>query len=727
MCDTPTNGLKKTANPDMKYVVITGGVVSGLGKGITASSIGLLLKSAGLRVTAIKIDPYLNIDAGTMSPYEHGEVFVLDDGGEVDLDLGNYERFLHITLTRDHNITTGKVYQRVLDTERRGDYLGKTVQMVPHVSNCIQDWIERVSQIPVDGTSEAPQVCVIELGGTVGDIESMIFLEAIRQFRFRCGSNLCHVHVSLIPSLGNVGELKSKPTQHSMVQLRSTGLIPDIVVLRCSQKVPANIINKVSMFSMVPKENIVGVHDVANIYQVPQLLLEQGVTNMLFQKMGLHQTYDPNVDVAKFNKIAKQLADDDADESEADQDNDFNDNANTNSSKKRSLKEIEPEKHDAAQPPLKKMKLTKDAIPTNSTQESDITITPLKTVSIGIVGKYTGLTDSYLSVTKALLSAALDSELKLQIVWIESTQLEPINDENSAENGGDVNGESSLERSPSIEERIDKVHNIPIYNEASPQKQRHLNQSKVKSFECKTAWNKLKSVDGILIPGGFGDRGIEGKILAVEYARTHKIPFLGICLGMQMAVIEFCRNVLKLSNANSTEFDADTKNAAVIFMPEGDKEKYGGTMRLGSRVCNLSDKSMAKYLYANQSEIYERHRHRYEVNPELVTQIEQHGLVFTGKDEHNERMEIIELPLSEHPFFFGCQFHPEFKSGPLRPSPPFKGLIKAASGLLYQDKQFVELFGAIQKEQTKPKLKFVSHKKHKHMTHHKMECVTGEK
>ena len=562
-----------------------------------------------------------------MSPYEHGEVYVLDDGGEADLDLGNYERFLNVTLTKEHNLTTGKVYQKVLTTERRGDYLGKTVQMVPHVSNCIQEWIERVAQIPVDGTDLPPQVCVIELGGTVGDIESMIFLEAIRQFKCRRGDKVCHVHVSLIPALGNVGELKSKPTQHSMVQLRTTGLIPDIVVLRCTKRVPQNIINKVSMFSMVPTSNIIGVHDVDNIYQVPQLLQDQNVTHLVFNKIGIDtKQYNPAPNIAQFNKIANQLNDTDSDN---------------------------------------------------------------MAVTIGIVGKYTGLTDSYLSLTKALLSASLQSDVKLQIIWIESSHLEK--DENTvyASSSSNETSTSPKSQSPSIGEMKDNVHNISIFSDTSPHKMS-------KMSEYKNAWNKLKSVNGILIPGGFGDRGIEGKILAVNYARTHKIPILGICLGLQVSVIEFCRNVLNLKDANSTEIDKECLNQAVIFMPEGDKEKMGGTMRLGSRRCNLADKSLAKYLYDGKSTIYERHRHRYEVNPKLVSKMEDKGLLFTGKDVKNERMEIIELPLSEHPFFFGCQFHPEFKSGPLRPSPPFQGLIKAASGLLYSEKEFIKQFGKVQ-------------------------------
>merc|ERR1740123_1288812 len=568
-----------------------------------------------------------------MSPYEHGEVYVLDDGGEADLDLGNYERFLNVTLTKEHNMTTGKVYQKVLATERRGDYLGKTVQMVPHVSNCIQDWIERVAQIPVDGSELSPQVCVIELGGTVGDIESMIFLESIRQFMYRCGDKMCHVHVSLIPSLGNVGELKSKPSQHSMTQLRATGLIPDIVVLRCSKLVPQNIINKVSMFSMVPTANIIGVHDVENIYQVPQLLQTQNVTHLVFKKIGIdtsHYNVAPNM--AHYNQIANQL---------------------------------------------------------NDANDSQLAVT------IGIVGKYTGLTDSYLSLTKALLSASLECNVRFQIIWIESSHLEM--DENTCSTPPSDMNKRSKSRSPSIEEMKDNVHNIAIYTDSSPTK-------KSKRKEYKNAWNKLKSVDGILIPGGFGDRGIEGKIAAITYAREHKIPFLGICLGLQMAVIEYCRNVLQLIGANSTEIDKECAHPAVIFMPEGDKEKMGGTMRLGSRRCNLANKSLAKYLYGGKDVIFERHRHRYEVNPELVAQIEAKGLLFTGKCVKNERMEIIELPLSEHPFFFGCQFHPEFKSGPLRPSPPFQGLIKAASGLLFAEKEFIKEFGNV--KQIHPQRKF---------------------
>jgi len=648
----------------MRYVLITGGVVSGLGKGITASSIGLLLKRAGLRVTAIKIDPYLNIDAGTMSPYEHGEVYVLDDGGEVDLDLGNYERFLDVTLTRDHNITTGKVYQKVLETEREGGYLGKTVQMVPHVTNAVQEWIERVAHLPVDGSGQPPQVCVIELGGTVGDIESSIFLEAVRQFKFRCGAQaMYHVHVSLVPALGNVGELKSKPTQHSMVQLRSAGLIPDMVVLRCSRAVPRSIVNKVSVFSMVPASNIIGVPDVSNIYQVPQLLHRQNVTRLVFDCIGMDSALAAQVDIGEFNKLATQLSDD-----------------------------------EQCAPAAKE-------------------------VNIGIVGKYTGLTDAYLSVTKALLSAALRSNLILHIVWIESSNLEePTQQKAQAQAQAQAQEKASPESSPSasIEEVVEKVHNISMFSSPGKTSKTDKSGNSAKSSkrqEHLTAWRKLRSVDGILIPGGFGDRGIEGKVLAVQFAREHNIPFLGICLGMQMAVTEFCRNVLQLPKANSSEFDAGTPHPCVIFMPEGDKEHMGGTMRLGSRRCNLAPDSLASYLYGGRRSVHERHRHRYEVNPEMVEAIEKAGLRFTGKDEKNERMEICELALTAHPFFVGCQFHPEFKSGPLRPSPPFEGLIKASAGLLHREQSFVARFGKVEVHAPEPvkdvkrKLSFSSKRK----------------
>jgi len=548
----------------MKYVLVSGGVVSGLGKGITASSIGALLKASGLKVTAIKIDPYLNIDAGTMSPYEHGEVYVLDDGGEVDLDLGNYERFMNIALTADHNITTGKVYQSVLSKERAGDYLGKTVQIIPHVTNEVQDWITRVAQVSIDNSGVTPDVCVIELGGTVGDIESSVFLEALRQFRFKVGKdNLCHVHVSLVPVMGS-GEQKTKPTQHSMINLRASGLMPDMIVCRSTEELGHGVKSKISMFSMVPYSNVISVHNVSNIYKVPGMLSGQNVPSIILNSLHINKSPPPEL---------KQW----------------------------------------------------DMLSTNT----DLV---RKEVRIAIVGKYTGLEDSYISLHKAVRVACVYAERKLKIVYIES---------------------SSLEKREQREDR--------------------------EKYE--KAWENLKSCDGILTPGGFGTRGIEGKIAAAEYARTNKIPYLGICLGMQIAVIEYARNVCGLEKANSAEFDKKTKHPVVMFMPEVTPDKMGGTMRLGARKCRIKAPSLAHRLY-DATEITERHRHRYEVNPDYIEKLEKAGLKFSGRDETGQRMEICELSKSKHPFYFGCQFHPEFLSRPSAPSPPFIGLAKAASGTL---------------------------------------------
>ncbi|XP_006346550.1 CTP synthase-like [Solanum tuberosum] len=550
----------------MKYVLVTGGVVSGLGKGVTASSIGLILKACGLRVTSIKIDPYLNTDAGTMSPFEHGEVYVLDDGGEVDLDLGNYERFLDIKLTGDNNITTGKIYQSVIDKERRGDYLGKTVQVVPHITDAIQEWIERVAVIPVDGKDGPPDVCVIELGGTIGDIESMPFIEALGQFSYRVGAgNFCLIHVSLVPVLSVVGEQKTKPTQHSVRGLRSLGLTPNILACRSTTELEENVKEKISRFCHVPLDNIITLYDVSNIWRVPLLLRDQKAHEAILKVLNL--------------------------------------------------------KGVAQEPALGEW--TSRAALCDKLQEP---------VRVAMVGKYTGLSDAYLSVLKALVHASVACHRKLCIDWIAASDLE---DETSTEN---------------------------------PENYR-------------SAWKLLKGANAILVPGGFGDRGVEGKILAARYARANRIPFLGICLGMQIAVIEFARSILGLLDANSTEFDHNTQNPCVIFMPEGSKTHMGGTMRLGSRrtYFKVADCKSAK-LYGNQSFIDERHRHRYEVNPDMVQQLEDAGLSFTGKDESGHRMEIVELP--NHPYFIGVQFHPEFKSRPGTPSALFLGLIAAATGQL---------------------------------------------
>ena len=548
----------------MKYVVVTGGVLSGLGKGITASSIGVLLKSAGLSVTSVKIDPYLNCDAGTMSPFEHGEVYVLDDGGEVDLDLGNYERFLDISLTKDNNITTGKVYQAVIERERRGDYLGKTVQVIPHITNEIQEWIERVANISSDGSGEIPDACVIELGGTVGDIESAPFVEALRQFQFRVGEdNICFVHVSLVPVMGPVGEQKTKPTQHTVKELRGLGIIPDILVCRSEHPLNTETREKLAAFCHVSPEAVVSAHDVSNIYRIPILLEEQGVSKVLAKEIGF-ELPDSRPLLEDWIKMADTV-----------------DN----------LDEI---------------------------------------IKIAMVGKYTGLSDSYLSVIKALQHSSYEVNRKLEINWIKS---ESLDDKKMTED---------------------------------PEK-------------YSEAWDVLKNADGILVPGGFGIRGIEGKIKAAEYARINKIPYLGVCLGLQIATIEFCRNVLGMENANSTEFDENTPQPAVVFMPEISKTHMGGTMRLGTKPTPfLVEDCKIKRLYGNKTYVDERHRHRYEVNPELIEQIESAGLIYVGKDETGQRCEIMEL--NDHPYYVGTQYHPEFKSRPGKPSPPFLGLLMAAAG-----------------------------------------------
>ncbi len=544
----------------MKYVIVSGGVLSGLGKGVTASSIGVLLKSAGLRTTSIKIDPYLNSDAGTMSPFEHGEVFVLDDGGEVDLDLGNYERFLDLNLGKDNNLTTGKIYSKVIEAERRGDYLGKTVQVIPHITDEIQNWIERVAHMPADGIEGAPDACIIELGGTVGDIESAPYIEALRQFQFRVGrENVTFVHVSLVPVMGPVGEQKTKPTQHSVKELRGLGITPDILVCRSTEPMTEETKEKLAAFCHVSPDAVMSTHDVPNIYHVPLMLEEQGLCNIL------------DIDCNGTNMLKEWRA----------------------------------------------MAYDLDTL----TEE----------VSIAMVGKYTDLSDAYLSVIKSLQHAAMKVRRKLTINWIEASHLE---------SGWKAKNEDDFT----------------------------------------AAWDILKASDGVLVPGGFGDRGIEGKVVAAQYSRENNVPYLGICLGLQVATIEFCRNVLGISGANSTEFDENVEYPAVIFMPEISKTHLGGTMRLGSRPTIWQvDDCKIKRLYGDGDSVDERHRHRYEVNPDIIEEIESAGLKFVGKDETGQRCEIFEL--DGHPYYVGVQYHPEFKSRPGKPSPPFLGLLMAASGM----------------------------------------------
>ncbi|XP_035835284.1 CTP synthase isoform X2 [Helianthus annuus] len=501
-----------------------------------------------------------------MSPFEHGEVFVLDDGGEVDLDLGNYERFLDVRLTRDNNITTGKIYQSVLEKERKGDYLGKTVQVVPHITDAIKDWIESVSAIPVDGKAGPADVCVIELGGTVGDIESMPFIEALRQLYFSKGpDNFCLIHVSLVPVLGVVGEQKTKPTQHSVRELRALGLTPHFLACRSAQPLLENTKQKLSQFCQVPVANILNIHDVPNIWHVPLVLRNQNAHEAILKQLALLGVATPP-NLQEWTARAENF-----------------DNL------------------------------------TNS-------------VKIAMVGKYVGLTDSYLSVVKSLLHACTSLSFKPSIEWIAASDLE----------------DESAKLTPEAHTK---------------------------------AWETLRNSACVLVPGGFGDRGVKGMILAAKYARENKVPYLGICLGMQISVIEISRSILGWKGANSTEFDEHAPNPVVIFMPEGSRTHMGSTMRLGSRrtLLQTSDCITAKLCH-NPEYVDERHRHRYEVNPEVVGDLEKTGLRFVGKDETGQRMEILEL--QSHPFYVGVQFHPEYKSRPGKPSALFLGLILAATGKL---------------------------------------------
>ncbi|MEA3190497.1 MAG: synthase [Thermoplasmata archaeon] len=530
-----------------RYIVVTGGVLSGLGKGITTSSIGTLLKARGVSLTAVKIDPYLNSDAGTMNPFEHGEVFVLNDGGEADLDLGNYERFLDIPLGRENNITTGKVFKAVIDKERRGDYLGKTVQIIPHVTNEIRDWIKRVAK------KSGADICLVEVGGTVGDIESAPFLEAIRQLHREVGhENLFLIHTSLVPVVGAVGEQKTKPTQHTVRDLKAIGLHPDMIVCRSTQPLMPEIREKIASFCDVDEAAVISAHDARTIYEVPVILEEQGVPDYILRRFHM-KPHAP--DMAAWRDLVDRI------------------------------------------------------------------LNPSHEVTVAFVGKYTDLSDSYLSINEALRHAGASLDTKVRIAYVEGEDLEA---------------------------------------------------------DDREAWRKLREADAILVGPGFGSRGTEGKIRAVQHAREKGVPFLGICLGFQLAIVEFARNQCGLRGAYSTEMDPNAVHPVICILPEqGGVADLGGTMRLGAYECVLEPGSLAADTY-NAAVITERHRHRYEMNPEYVDQLKGKGLVFSGRIPDRPLMEVMELPRDVHPYFIGGQFHPEFNSRPHKPGPLFVGLVKAA-------------------------------------------------
>ena len=531
-----------------KYIFVTGGVVSSLGKGIAAASIGCLLESRGLKVTLQKFDPYLNVDPGTMSPFQHGEVFVTDDGAETDLDLGHYERFTHAPLTQANNLTSGRIYEQIISRERRGDYLGKTVQVIPHVTNEIKSAVKRVSTA-ADGS--AIDVVIVEIGGTVGDIESLPFLEAIRQLRHELGrENTLFVHVTLVPWIAAAQELKTKPTQHSVKELRAIGIQPDILLCRSERELPDDMKEKIALFCDVDVEAVGTAVDVASVYECPIVFAEHGVDDMALRLLDLDHTVGPR-DMSRWTQMVGRL------------------------------------KH------------------------------PKHQVTIGLVGKYVEYEDSYKSLKEALLHGGLAHETKVNITWIESERL------------------------------------------AWPD-----------------AIAALEHFDGILVPGGFGKRGVEGMLCAIRYARECKVPYFGICLGMQTMVIEYARNVCGLTQANSTEFDPATNNRVIYKLRElKGVDELGGTMRLGAYPCVLEEGSFARAAYGVAA-ISERHRHRYEFNREFEPILKQHGLKLTGETPDGVYVEICELP--DHPWYLGCQFHPEFKSKPLEPHPLFSAFIAAS-------------------------------------------------
>lgn len=541
-----------------KYVFVTGGVVSSLGKGIAAASLAAILESRGLKVTMLKLDPYINVDPGTMSPFQHGEVFVTEDGAETDLDLGHYERFISTKMKKSNNFTTGQIYESVLRKERRGEYLGKTVQVIPHITNEIQAFIEKGARAAWGGETD---VAIVEIGGTVGDIESLPFLEAVRQMSLRMGRNsACFIHLTLVPFIASAGELKTKPTQHSVQKLREIGIFPDALLCRADRRIPDDERAKISMFSNVQLDAVISVWDADTIYKIPAMLEAQKLDDIVLEKLNIQAH---RADLSKWAEIVYA-------------------------------------------------------------QEN-----PAQNITIGMVGKYVDLTESYKSLIEALNHAGLHTRTRVNINYIDSEEIE-------------INGTESL-----------------------------------------------KKLDAVLVPGGFGKRGTEGKIKAIQFARENKVPYLGICLGMQLAVIEFARHCAGLPKANSTEFDAVTEMPVVALITEWkdstgkvevrtDQSDLGGTMRLGSQRCPIKPGTLAESIYG--PEVNERHRHRFEVNNNYVPQLEAAGLLISARTPTEDLPEIMELP--NHPWFFGVQFHPEFTSTPRDSHPLFLAYVKA--GLAYK-------------------------------------------
>jgi CTP synthase len=555
-----------------KYIFVTGGVVSSLGKGLAASSIGCLLEARGLSVTCIKLDPYINVDPGTMSPFQHGEVFVTDDGAETDLDLGHYERFTHAKLSRANNWTTGRIYMSVIEKERRGDYLGKTIQVIPHITDEIKRAVRSVAE------NDSPDVVIVEIGGTVGDIESLPFLEAIRQMgneeRQNGQNGAIFIHLTLVPFIAAAGELKTKPTQHSVRDLREIGIAVDILLCRSDRTLPRDIRSKIALFCNVKEQAVIAAQDVDTIYEVPLAFHEQGLDDQIVSALGL-QDRAPNADLTRWRELVETIRD------------------------------------------------------------------PSKgSVTVAIVGKYVELEDSYKSLREALTHGGVANNLKVDVRWVES---ESLMDEDYEE--------------------------------------------------------RLRDYDAILVPGGFGKRGVSGMIRAINYARRTRTPYFGICLGMQTAVIEYARAVCGLDRADSTEFDAETPHPVIFKLRDlANVEDLGGTMRLGAWTCRLAEGSLAQEVYGGANTISERHRHRYEFNPEFRAQLEAAGLVFSGISEDGRFVEMVELPREAHPWFLGCQFHPEYKSKPLAPQPLFASFVRAAYRNRMRDDAAVEGAGGSEPE-----------------------------